>query len=178
MTQKIKFKELGLAPLVISAVFFLAALSVFYFFLGATRANNRQADSAKLEWLKLTAEKKEAESLSVMLISLLKDREELDKHFITGTNIVPLLDMIEKTAGQTGAEAEVTQVETPKGKNFLEIKVTARGQFESIYKLLLLLESSPFELSISGAEIKKENGGEASDWSARFIIRLSGFYSE
>ena len=178
-TQLKKFQK---RPLLFSLVFFAVVLTVYFFLHKLVVHKNIIAKQAQSAWQEEIDKRVELQSLERLLKATNMERSALDSHFIKSTDIVPFLDMLEKTADKLGAKAEVSGLETPKDNSSLIVAVRVDGRFEAIYKFLLLLESAPYELDIvaldmqKGADSVDEKGKTIpSAWAAVFKVKILSF---
>lgn len=177
-----KFKKFNKVPLFISIIFFALSLSVFIFLYKNINNNVRISEQAATDGELEATKRTEIKSL---LRSLEMTREEqvlLDTHFIRGTDVVPLLDSLEKLAPKTGAKAEVTQVNVSPDGASLTVGVNVAGTFESLYKFLVLLENSSFQFEIISMDMQKVSDGVVTEttslpaqWSSAYKLKLVTF---
>ncbi|MFM7088136.1 MAG: hypothetical protein ACKOW9_01190 [Candidatus Paceibacterota bacterium] len=105
------------------------------------------------------------------------EKTMFESHFASKGDVVPFLDTLEKTALLVGVRAEVASVDT-QDEAGLTIALRASGTFESLYKLLVLLENSRYELKIDGLELQRESLGEgtpSTKWRAVFLVKLLSY---
>ncbi len=135
--------------------------------------------------------REEVALLNKSITSIKQDRDLLATHFAQGSDIVPFLNTIESIARKSGVKAEISSVDVLKDKSGLLVKVSSSGTFNNIYKFLLLLENSPYELDVSGLNLQKEPSAVVSDesgiegvepapvvepkWQALFTLKLLSF---
>ena len=111
------------------------------------------------------------------------ERSLLETHFIQSSNIVPFLNMIEKLSIEVGAKAEIVSVNIEKDSPSLMVEMKTLGSFETIYKLVMLLENSPYSLEFVLVDIQNSNSQNISigksnknqQWMATFKIKLLSF---
>ena len=114
--------------------------------------------------------------------SIQEEKQQLDMHFAKSSDIVPFLNTIEKLIKDAGTAGQVVSVDILKDNQGLSIGIKAEGRFENVYKLLMLLENSPYKLEMMFVDISKiegENVGEKSTtapkWEGIFKLRLISF---
>jgi len=156
-------------------------LVLFFLFLYLTINNNKEMlDLAKEKWQTENILKKNTQSLINSIKMIETEKALLETHFIKSSDIVPFFNTIEKLAKDVGVEAEVVGVDVPKDNSSLTVEMEVLGSFEMIYKLILLLENSQYNLEFVLVNIKNINKDmlsidKNSDWTATFKIKLLSF---
>jgi hypothetical protein len=175
------FKKFKKIPLIISLFFFLLSFFAWLFIYKNIGDNNQIFDEVEMQLQDEATKKDEIRSLDRLLKAVEPERTLLDSHFIKSSNVVPLLDTIEKLAPQVKVKAEVASVDILSGNASLVVGVKAVGSFQGIYKFLTLLENSPYQLEFLSMNLQQIGGttlppkGQVSDWSAVFKIKLLSF---
>jgi hypothetical protein len=175
------FRKFKKVPLIISLIFLSVSILVFVILYQSTNKNDRLFEEAQARWEQEAEEKYEMESLENFIKMSQSDILALNNHFIKSSDVVPFLDTIEKLALKVGVDTKVTSVDIASDNNSLMVGLEARGTFERLYKLLTLLENSPYQLEFTTMSLKKDVVGEseevseASTWSAVFKIKLLSF---
>ncbi len=175
-----KFKKIPL----FFAVIFLGASSYTFFFLYQQIDNSKiLSEQMQQEWQLEALKRSQIQSLDRLINSTEAERILLDSHFAKSSNVVPLLDTIQKLATAVGAQSEVVSVDLSKDKTGgLVFGVKATGSFGAVYKFLTLLENSPYELDFISVDIKNttpqsivDKKVTASEWEGDFRIKLLSF---
>jgi hypothetical protein len=176
--MKNNFKKI---PLILSIILFVFFLLAFIFLYQKINSNNQklQQDMSSLQSESL---KRDAiEKLERSLQSVADYRASLDTHFAKSSDVVPLLDTVEKLSGVAGAQSEVNLINvSPEGTKLL-IDLKASGSFEAVYKFLALLENSPYELEFLSMDMHSAAGDSSgkspgsSKWEANLKIQLLSF---
>jgi hypothetical protein len=167
--------------LILSILFFLFSCFLFIFLYKSINENKELAQLAQEKWEVETIERNNAKSLINSIEIIAPERVLLDKHFIQSSDVVPFLDKIEKLAIDTKVRAEVSSVDISNEDSSLIVELRVKGSFESIYKLILLLENSPYNLKFVLVNIQNSNNIEglptvkSLEWSAVFRIKLLSF---
>ena len=117
-----------------------------------------------------------------MVLEIGKEKILLESHFTQSSNIVPLLNTIEQLSLKVGAKSKVTSVDISKDKTILMVAVGTSGSFNAVYKFLMLLENSPYELEFVSVDMQKTGAPTVSgkiivspQWEAIFKIKLLSF---
>ncbi len=168
-------------PLFFSIIFFIFSCSVFFFFYKTLNNNNRKSQLAEIQWQTEALKRDEVKMLDYSIKIIEEERSQLENHFAKSSDIVPFLDTIEGLASKAEAKAEISSVDVLKDRDGLMVEINASGTFNSLYKFLILLENSPYELEFMAMNIQKETSvGAEKDkkdfkWNAFFRIKLLSF---
>lgn len=179
-------KKVYVKSLIFSGLFLVSmSLGLFFLYRG-TNINHGVYEQLTNDYKAEEKRREEIQSLNKAISEIDTEIAKLDSHFIKENQkdeqIALYLSSLEELAVSVGSKAEVTSVETPndKIKNF-SISLRVEGSFNSIYKFLLLLENSKYELDITSARILRESGGEVladgelPKWRADFKIKVLSF---
>lgn len=177
------FKKFKKGPLIFSIVFLMATLSVFLFLYRQIINNKSISEQTQIKWQEETAKREEVRSLERSLRAIEKEVGFLGSHFAQSSDIVPFLDTLEKIGSLVSVKVDIVSVDAPKGKVELLVDMKASGAFDKIYKFLLLLENSPYELEIISADFQKITDQDTSgktvivpQWGATLKIKLLSFF--
>jgi hypothetical protein len=117
-----------------------------------------------------------------MLQKIVPDRALLESHFIKSSDVVPLLNIIENLAKESGISAQIDSVDAKTDNTGLTVGLKVSGGFEAIYKFLTLLENSPYVLDFVSMDIHKilspvvvDKSVSNASWEAIFQIQLLSF---
>lgn len=162
-----------------SALFLILSLLIFFFFykkIGEIKVATIDTEIALQNEI-LTQEK--TKNLDFLMKSIEKEKNSFEKHFVTKADIVTFLNTIENLSSSVGASANILTVDDSKDVPELSLSISAEGSFEAIYKFLLLLENSQYEIQVDMLDIKKGGSGQSegsiSNWIADFKIKLLTF---
>ncbi len=172
--------------LIISAVFFILSCLVSISFYRIVNSNKDASLLVEEKWQTEEIRRNSIRSLASFLEEMAKGMALIDTHFIKSSDVVPFLDTIEELAEDVKVSAEIVSVNVSKDNFSLIVELKTLGTFEAIYKLILLLENSPYTLSFISADIK--NSGtvdvpitkttKSPEWTAIFQIKILSFINE
>ncbi|MFA6301372.1 MAG: hypothetical protein WC609_03430 [Candidatus Paceibacterota bacterium] len=175
-------KKFNKTPLFISLFVLVIFCTVFVFLYIKIDGNKKEAENAQTEWQTEANRRDEIRSLERSVKDIEVERNLLDSHFAQSSDVVPFLDTIERLASSVGAKPEIVSVNILKDNSGLVVELKASGNFQSVYKFLLLLENSPYELEFVSADIQNTEAQDAYDgktenptWEATFKIKLLSF---
>lgn len=164
-------------PLILSIIFFIFSGLVFIFLLREINNKREISQLAEEKWQTETLRRENTKALLNSIKIVEPQRLLLDTHFVQSSDIVPFLDTIEKIAKNVGAKTEITSVDIAKDNSSLIVEINALGSFETIYKLILLLENFPYNLEFISVDIKNLDMdiNKNPQWVANFQIKLLNF---
>jgi hypothetical protein len=161
-------------PLIFSAIFFCLSLVAFLFFYKAIGNNNKESQLREAEWQTETNRRNEIKTLDNSVKMIEGEKIQLETHFAKSSDIVPFLDTIEGLAFLAGANGEITPpIDILPDHAGLMIGMKASGTFGSLYKFLMLLENSPYELEFMALDMRK--GATANVWDITLKMKLVSF---
>jgi hypothetical protein len=166
--------------LIFSIIFFLFSCFIFIFLY---KNINKIKETLQIAQEKLQVETSQRDNIESLINSVKviePERILLENHFIKSSDIVPFLDTIEKLARNVEVNAEVISVDLPKDNPSMIVEMKAVGNFESIYKLITLLENSQYETEFVSVNIQNSNTGDLlisknPQWSAILRIKLLSY---
>jgi hypothetical protein len=173
--MKIAFQKIHL---VFSIIFLFLSCVIFYFLYIQIEKNNLSTQEHTVSWQEESTRRAEIKSLDRGIKMIDTEKTELEKHFVYNSNLVPFLNTIEGLGTKSGARTETTSVDLSTDSLSLLVGLKTTGNFESIYKFLLLLENSPYELEILSMNINRDSPDIASkspSWTAVFRLKLLSF---
>lgn len=174
-----KFKK---TSLIISITVFLLFCILFFLLYKEIKNNVEISKQAQMDLDKEILRREEVKNFNNSFKSIEQDKALFETHFAQSSDIVPFLNTIEKMALGVGTKAEVSFIEVAKDNTGLMIEMKDAGSFSQVYKFLMLLENSPYELEFTSVEMHntpildvngKSTKGNA--WEALFKIKLISF---
>ena len=173
------FRKFKKGPLVASVALLTLSSSIFFFLYSGIQKNNKNAVELESQWKAEALHREELRAVNRLLGEIGPERTELDAHFIKSSDVVPFLNLVEKLGPQSGSDAEVVLVDLPKDQSGLVVGIEASGRFEAIYKFLMLLENSPYELEIITLDIDRIESADSKNpnprWLAVFRVKVLSF---
>lgn len=167
------FKKFKKVPLFLAVIFLIASALILYWVSSQIDQNKKLSQEAQAVWEKEETHRYEIQGLKNLLKDIAKEKAEIDSHFASSKNVVPFLDSMQALARGVGATSEIQSLDSSQGE-FIVV-MNAEGSFEALYKLLELLENSPYELEFLAVDFDKQVGEEVSDWQVFFKIELLSF---
>ena len=106
---------------------------------------------------------------------------KLLSYFINANDIIPFLDTIEGYGRTTNVSVKFNSVDVKQSPDQLTATLKGDGSFANIYRFITLVESAPYELSITNASIQAVSVGQvdpkkapaAPTWEANISISIS-----
>ena len=171
--------------LILSIILFIFSCFVFIFLYRNINNNKETSQLAQEKWQTENTRRENARSLANSIKAIETERAQLETHFVQSSDVVPFLDTIEKLAKEVGTKAEVVSVNPAKGSSSLMVGMKTSGSFGTIYKLITLLENSPYDLRFVSVDVQNSSGENLSgsknkktktpQWTATFQIKLLSF---
>ncbi len=101
--------------------------------------------------------KNNAEDLRDKFTEMAAIDKQVSSYFVDQSKINLFINYLEELGSKNDANLTVESVDTPAGKsNTISVKVSIKGSFNHIMKVLSLLENSPFYVDITQSFINKE----------------------
>lgn len=174
-----KFKK---TSLIISITVFLLCCILFFLLYKEIKNNIEISKQSLVDLEKEIARREEVKNFNNSFKSIEQDKTLFETHFAQSSDIVPFLNTIEKIANSVGTKAEVSFIEVAKDNTGLMIEMKDTGSFSQVYKFLMLLENSPYELEFISVEMHstpaldaKGKSIKGNAWEALFKIKLISF---
>ncbi len=165
----------------LALLFFAVSCAVFAFLWRSISRNEQAAQAAESEWQTENSRREEAKSLDASMRAIQNERDQLDTHFASSVDVVPLLDTVEKLASSAGTKTSVTSVDILPNNAGLNVSLKSTGTFQSIYKFLALLENSSYELQFYSVDLESgpltDVAGKTTGtaWTAAIKVNLVSF---
>lgn len=172
-----KLKKTSLIFSIIIFLFFCA--SIFFLYMEIEK-NNKVLKELEVDLQNGMSKRLEIKNFNDSFKSIEQDKILLETHFVQSSDIVPFLNTIEKMASSVGTEAEVSFLEIAKDNSGLILYMKDKGTFEQVYKFILLLENSPYELEFTSVEMQSVSNQEDIKnkkdlWEVNLKIKLISF---
>lgn len=165
-----------------STLFFIFSIALFFYFFKMTNKNKEISQMAEKEWQVESSNRDKMKTLNKTLRAIEKERMELETHFAQSSDIVPFLNTIDQLGPKVGVVVNVSSVDILKDSLGLLVAMKASGSFDGLYRFLILLENSPYEIEVISTDLKRETISDADDvtiqnpkWNANFRIKLLSF---
>ena len=172
-TNPQSFKKFKKVPLFLAVIFLAVSILSLYWISTQIDKNEELSKEAQTAWEKEETHRYEIQGLKNLLKDIAKEKAEIDSYFASSKNVVPFLDSMQALARRVGATSEIQSLDSSQGE-FIVV-MNAEGSFEALYKLLELLENSPYELEFLTVDFTKQTGEDTSDWQVFFKIKLLSF---
>jgi len=175
--QSIFYKK----SLIFSSLFLLVSVLALLFLLSSIRDNEIDYKVAQEKWQTENIRREGIKALTDFFKRIEPKKNMLDEHFIESTNVVPFLDTLEDLAKKVNVKLEVNSVNIEEKEPALLVEIKTSGSFGNIYKLVTLLENSPYSLVFVSANIKSTGDptlnkiSQTPQWIATFQMKLLSF---
>lgn len=170
-------KTLGAASFAIFGVALLVLGGMAYFVYKKNAVYEEQMHARAVR----TATEREVQSLGRILDETAQDREALTGYVLTEDSVVDFLSHISELARSQGVTAEtrslaVAPIEGNKTFEYLTLEVTVLGSFESVTRMLSLLESLPYQVSVRTVTVDRTaKEGGPSLWRGAYRLYVTKY---
>lgn len=166
--------------LIYAVIFFALSCGVFVFLYHSINNNRKVFHDAMAAWQREEDRLAEIRLIDRSINEVETEKALFEAHFASKLDVVPFLDNLEKLAKSVGASAEVASVDTKDGASGLIVALRTSGSFESLYKLIMLLENAPYELRIESIDLQRDSFvdagvGLAQKWRAVIQVKLLSY---
>ncbi len=164
-----------------SLIFLLVVSGIFAFLYVQIKNNNIASEEAEIEWNSEISKLNNIKVLNLSIRDIEKEKALFESHFVKNSDIVSFLDTLEGYAKDVSVNASISAVDTLPDDAGLVIGIRTFGTFESLYKFLMLLENSKYEMNVVEFDIQKDGAStldgteQVPQWSASFKIQLLAF---
>lgn len=107
-----------------------------------------------------------------------KERNNLSAYFVTKTSAVTFIEQIEKIGKNAGVDLSVNSVSgDAKGGGTTQLAFSAAGTFSDIYRLIALVESMPYKVTLKKADMQvtSDQKDGSTIWKGGFVVTLESF---
>lgn len=163
-----------------TVIFIVLCVAYFYFYKQINK-NIKLTEKIKVDLQEEISKREEIKDFNDSFKLIEQDKNLFETHFVQKSNVVPFLNKIEDMAKSVGVEVEVSSIEISSDNTGLLVQIKSSGTFSKIYKLINLLENSPYELEFNSVYMYSEIGdglnkkGGVNLWQADFNIKLISF---
>ncbi|MBA3550846.1 hypothetical protein H0W32_01395 [Patescibacteria group bacterium] len=172
--------------LIFLAVFITIACSGIYGMYYIISKAGHKVAGYELQQQKLISELEADRSLKQFLATSGPDIEKLSSRIVSRDGTVAFLEMIEKIARDTGLIIDTESVNVAASPinieefETLNLVLSTRGTWSNTYRFLSILETLPYKVTITGAEINQLEEGVLSEgisvsttpWSGSFTFNV------
>lgn len=164
---------------------FLGLFMLYSYVFIDIKSKNEHTALLSEEIATMTREQDEIDNLKKTVAFTETKRSDLSTHFVDGSNPAPFLDAIENLGVSSDTVVVITSVEQPKQSNTLGVSFLATGSFDSIYRLIRLLENLPYKIKIEKVFLSKKSSPQVDakipvrqEWTANITFTLISFISK
>ncbi len=158
---------------ILATSFFVVSLIGFFLLYSEIQKTEKISSEKLAAWSLEAARREEIKSLDNLMKNIEGEKVLIDGHFAQSSNPVPFLDTLENLASSVGAKNTVSAISVTKDSGSLVVEMNASGNFESFYKFMTLLETSPYGLEFMSVNMNK--GDTSGEWTAILKVKLITF---
>jgi len=163
--------------LIFSIIILIISFLVFFYLLKGINDNKDTTEVIQKEWQTEATYRDNIRFIANLVKNIEPQINSLETHFVQSSDVVPFLNTVEKLAKEVNAEAEVVSVNVAKDSPTLLVEMKAQGSFETIYKLITLLENSPYIIEFTSVDIQDVSTitNKNNEWTASLHMKLISF---
>lgn len=124
------------------------------------------------------ADKEKIQGLERTLKDTARDRDSISKYFVSKTNAVTFIEQIENVGKSANVILSVNTVsDEAKDVGGIQLSFSATGGFSDIYRLIALVESLPYKVTLKKTDIQKVDERKEGNavWKGNFVVTLESF---
>ena len=164
---------------IILGVFFLLILGGFFqikFLSNMTKAN----DEIRGRISELDSELKNLKVLENFLAQTDDERRLISGGFVGKDNLLDFIEELEKAGAESGlaVRVESANFDVGQAEGSPSFRLQATGSFQSLFKLMLILENTPYEISFEDVSLSRTHEEKGKNiWTGVFVIKLLSYES-
>ncbi len=158
----------------------LFVVSLYFYVSSSVHSMTDAVISAREEVASLQSKNSKDELLKKLNADSSAEWERLYSAFVPVNNVVPFIETLESLGPRAGGQVTVASIDSTipgdgsLAKNgYVNAKVTARGSWGSVFKILQLAENLPYKTTISNVRMDlttSEGSKQHTEWTASFDI--------
>jgi hypothetical protein len=128
----------------------------------------------------LDLELKNLKVLENFLLDTASQREEIASGFIGEGELINFIEDLEDAGNEWGAQVRVESAAFSDGGEAGSVpsfRLQASGSFQSLFRLMRVLENMPYEIDFQDLSLTKSSGDGKDSWTGVFIIKLLSYES-
>ena len=157
------------STIIIVGLISLVLVGVWVFIFFAVRTSSAKLVALETTHLGQQSQEDNQFIIKRQLDNTQQERIKLAAYFVDEQGIVAFLEQIETLGKSIGVKVEVSSADA---RDKLLISLAAIGSFKSLLHFVQLLETLPYQLTITGLSLNGPGTTEASGWSGDIKIEL------
>lgn len=155
----------------------MALLGAYAYLLYAVQTKNKESSALYTLSHDQILDKGKIQELERALKETEKERGKFYEYFMNATNAVAFIEQIEKLGKSASVSLSVSSVSDGiKEDGTIQLGFSATGSFVNLYRLMALVESLPYKITLKKVDFQKSDGGEeGADWKGNFMVILESF---
>lgn len=161
--------------LIFVIIFWAMSICVLVVLYSQIATNKKIANKLEAQWQGEVITQGKIKTLERSINEINKERDSFESHFARSSDVVPFLDTVEDLATKVSAKANISTVDITDNPAGLVIGVNATGTFDAVYKFMMLLENSPYELEIAAFDLRRDLGDSTASWVVTLRVKVLSF---
>lgn len=136
----------------------LVSVATFIFFLKIIANKNEHTSAILVALANKVARKENKESLMKKISEVELTKETVGGFFVESTKIDSFIDYLEKLGASINTEVKVEDFDISEtDKNTLLVKLSTKGSFSNVMRMILLLENAPYQIHITSTSLEQQS---------------------
>ncbi len=162
-----------LIVMLLSLGFCLVVIGLFAGFYYYIDSKQKQLTENTRHVAELRANSNELATLMNVVTQSAAEREKLFTYVLTEEDVIDFLALLETLAAEQGIEYKTENINEKKHSNqfkTLTLNISAYGAYQGVVHFIALLETLPYQSSISEINLIKDNEKEPADWKVTLVL--------
>jgi len=162
-----------LVPIILVLLLDVLVAAFWFYFISFIKNQTQVIKDLKLQIKTITENRKTERSLESFLKNISSEKERLDSSFLNEEKMVGFIEEVESLRQKTGVELEIGSIDLNSSLLAPKIRIRLKGNFNQIYKTILLLKNMPYMLSFENISLAANRDGK--DWTMEAVLSINNF---
>lgn len=164
---------------IVTLVFFLASVTALFVLIVVIEQTSVRIHEKEIEQSRNDRFASELSALQRLVRETEEERAEVASYILPSEDVIDFIELIEALGVEQGTELNIQSLSaSPLGGEFekLDLVISVSGSYESVTYILKLLETLPYQSSISQMQLRAAGGNQGtSNWTGSFTLRVTKF---
>lgn len=165
--------------LVLGGIITLLGIGLYVAALGDIQGRDQRIQVYEREIQAKEVERKRLEAITNLAEQTEKDRAYIEGYAVPAEGVAQLLESVENLSAVTKATVEIVSVavkphlsDDKEKYEEVDLAVTMRGSFQSVYQTFSLLETLPYPVAVKQVRFEVRKDGKKRDWNASAMLSV------
>jgi len=162
--------------LIISILVFIISIVANYILLTSVNKSEELALEGQKKVIMEDKIKRQKASLASTIASSEEGRNKLDSYLVEKTDVVSLIEKVEKTATDLGIKVDIVNFSEEKATDFdptgrvgiIGVTISSQGSWDKINRLINAIDSLPYKVTIKSIELTKTSDSDSKIVSSQY----------